>query len=250
MEHERYLDCLAADAARLRDVASRDLSAPVPSCPEWTVADLVSHVAEVYLHKTETMRRGEWPRPWPPDLTGEDPLAASDRAYAGLLAEFAARKPAEPTLTWYEPEQTVGFWIRRMAQETVIHRVDAELALGEPLAAIPDDLALDGVDEVLVRFLSYGSRVWTEDFGDGLADCDGRSVLVRAGGEGWLVRPTTAGVEVTPGGGGGQADATVSGGPVDVLLWLWRRVDDDAVEIGGDHAPVAKVRQLLGYATL
>ena len=45
-----------------------------------------------------------------------------------------------------------------MAQETVIHRVDAELAAGEPIAPIPDDLAVDGIDEVLERFLAYGSR--------------------------------------------------------------------------------------------
>ena len=50
------------------------------------------------------------------------------------------------------------FWIRRMAQETVIHRVDAELALGEPFAPIPDDLALDGIDEVLERFLAFGTH--------------------------------------------------------------------------------------------
>lgn len=249
MQPDRFLDCLATDAARLREVAGRDLSAPVPSCPEWTAADLVRHVAEVYLHKTETMRRGQWPRPWPPDLAGESPLPALDRAYAALLAEFAARAPAESTLTWYPPEQTVGFWIRRMAQETVIHRVDAELAAGEGIAPIPDDLAVDGIDEVLVRFLCYGSTAWTEDFGDALADCDGRAVLVRADGRSWLVRPTTTGVEVTPGGDGGSADAAVSGAPADVLLWLWRRADDAAVHVDGDPTAVVNVRQLLGYAT-
>jgi hypothetical protein len=30
----------------------------------------------------------------------------------------------DPAGSWYTPDQTVGFWIRRMAQETVIHRID------------------------------------------------------------------------------------------------------------------------------
>ena len=42
----------------------------------------------------------------------------------------------------------MGFWFRRMAHETVIHRVDAELAAGLPTAHVPDDLAIDGIDEV------------------------------------------------------------------------------------------------------
>ena len=247
MENVRYLECLGADHARLGEVAGRDLTAAVPSCPGWTVADLVRHTAVVYLHKAETMRRGEWPSPWPPDLGGEEPVAALDRGFAALTAELAARKPDESAVTWFAPDQTVGFWARRMAQETVIHRVDAELALGESLAAIPDDLALDGVDEVLVRFLAYGSRQWTEDFGEHLAGCDGRAVLVTAGGSRWHVRLTPSGVDVAV--GSGPAAASVSGEAADVLLWLWRRVDDDAVGLDGDPTLIAQLRDLLGDAT-
>jgi uncharacterized protein (TIGR03083 family) len=249
MESARYLETLAADEARLRELATGDLGAAVPSCPGWTVTELVRHVAEVYLHKAEAMRRGEWPRPWPPDLTGEPPIEALDRSYAALVAEFAARHPQDPTVTWFAPDQTVGFWIRRMAQETVIHRVDCELARGTALAPIPPDLAFDGIDEVLVRFLAHASREWPEEFGDHLADCDGRSVLVTAGGDRWLVRLTTQGVEVTPRGGPQGAQASVAGEADDVLLWLWRRVDDDAVGLGGDRALAGKLRQLLGDAT-
>jgi len=68
-------------------------------------------------------------------------LELLDRAYAALTSKFAARRPEEQACTWYSHDQRVGFWIRRMAKETVIHRVDAELADGEPLAAIPADLA-------------------------------------------------------------------------------------------------------------
>src|SRR5690349_9400878 len=160
MESERLLSCLATDYARLRSVAAHDLNAAVPSCPGWTVTDLVRHVGMVYLHKVECMRQQALPDPWPPDLSGEESIALLDRGYAALRAEFAERAPADPAATWFSDDQTVGFWIRRMAQETVIHRVDAELALGQPVAPIPDDLGLDGIDEILQIFVSWASREW------------------------------------------------------------------------------------------
>jgi uncharacterized protein (TIGR03083 family) len=249
MENARFLECLAADEARLREVGGRDLTAPVPSCPEWTVRDLVEHVAVVYLHKVECMRRLASPDPWPPDVSGEEPVALLDRAYAALAGEFAARAPESKSFTWYGPDQTVGFWVRRMAQETVIHRVDAELALGEAIAPIPDDLALDGIDEVLVRFLAFGTQGWPEEFGDLLSSSDGSGVLVSTGGRGWLVRPAPGGVSVEPAAPGSEGAATVSGDPQTVLLWLWRRVGADAVRRDGDGKLVDRLTDLLGPAT-
>ena len=39
---------IAADTARLVEVAAAgELSRPVPSCPEWTMADLVWHLTDV-----------------------------------------------------------------------------------------------------------------------------------------------------------------------------------------------------------
>jgi hypothetical protein len=54
------------------------------------------------------------------------------------------------------------------------------------------------------------------------------------------------GVEVSTDGG---ADARVSGAPDAVLLWLWRRLDDDAVRRDGDPRLIGTLRQLLGGAT-
>ena len=161
MEYSRFLDCLAADYARLRAVVPDGLAAAVPTCPGWTVADLARHVGQVYLHKTLAMREGAEPDPWPPqELADEEPLALLDRAYAGLLHEFATRKPEDPAGSWYKPDQTVGFWIRRMAHETAIHRIDAELGTGQLVAPVPADLAVDGIDELLKVFLAYSVAEW------------------------------------------------------------------------------------------
>jgi len=248
MQTSRFRDCLADDYARLHDVAGRDLAAPVPSCPGWMVTDLVRHVAEVYLHKSECIRLNDFPRPWPPDLSGEAPIALLERAYTTLVAAFDQHEPADPARTWFEPDQTVGFWIRRMAQESVIHRVDGELALGESIAPIPADLAIDGIDEILEQFLSYGTRTWVEEFGPLLKESLGYRVLVRSGEVSWLVRTSPEGVAVAK-GAGGAADATVTGEPDQVLLWLWARAGDDAVSIEGSDKAIIELRRLLGAAT-
>lgn len=240
---------MSADFERLREVAGKDLGVSVPSCPGWLVADLVRHVAVVYLHKVEVMRQGRVPEPWPPDgVEGAEPLPLLDDAWARLWAEFAGREATTPTYTWYEPDQTVGFWLRRMAQETVIHRIDAELALGSAVQAIPAELALDGVDEVLVVFLAYASALWCEDFGDDLARADGRPVLVSTGGAGWLVRAGADGVSVEPGAGPVPAAATIRAEPDAMLRWLWGR-GGNGVAIEGDTELVARLRRLLVIAT-
>ncbi|GIF76161.1 maleylpyruvate isomerase family mycothiol-dependent enzyme [Asanoa siamensis] len=247
MTREMFLRSIEADFDALR-AAAVDPAAAVPSCPGWTVDDLLDHVAHVYLHKVETMRRGALPERWPPSPTGEPSLVLLDRAFAELLAEFARRPDDEKCPTWHEPDQTVGFWVRRMAQETVIHRVDAELAAGRPITPIPAELAGDGIAEVLEVFLSFATRQWPEDFGDLLTAPNDQAVLVSAAGARWLVRLAGGAVEVVP-PTAGQAMAQVSGSPHDVLLWLWRRVGDSAVRVEGDAAAVARLRALLEGAT-
>lgn len=246
MDESRFLTCLESDYRRLREVAAGALTAPVPSCPGWTGADLVRHVAEVYLHKKETIRLGDWPRPWPPEL-GDDVLGALDRAYDELVAELARHDPADPALAWYTPDQTVGFWIRRMAYETVIHRLDAELAAGAAHDPIPADLAEHGIEEVLVCFLSFASREYPDELGSRLSDCDGRTVRVGAGATGWQVRlgPT----EVTVARGRADQEAGVSGEPDEVLRWLWGRAGDEVVRLDGDRWVAGRLRDLLAVTT-
>ncbi|HEX2133195.1 MAG TPA: maleylpyruvate isomerase family mycothiol-dependent enzyme [Actinophytocola sp.] len=246
MDEKTYLEYLDTDHRRLRSVVAGTLGERVPSCPDWTGADLARHVAEVYLHKTETMRRGAEPDPWPPDL-GPDPLAALDRAYRELTSEFAARKPDEHAASWYAPDQTVGFWVRRMAFETVIHRVDAELAAGVALEPIPDELAVPGIEEVLVCFLAFATTAYGEYVADQMASCDGDTVRIDVPDASWLVQlgPDVVTVER------GQADAeAVVRAPADnALRWLWRRAGNEVVELDGNRGAVGKLYQLLAVAT-
>jgi uncharacterized protein (TIGR03083 family) len=255
MDESAYLDRLASDYGDLRDAATAaELSAPVPGCPGWTLSDLVFHVAEVYLHKARIMRTGEWPDPWPPPgLRDEAPVPLLGRAFGELMAEFAAHDADTPVPTWYDPDQTVAFWIRRMAQETVIHRIDAEQAAGLPVTAVPGDLAIDGVDEVLKRFLAYASVNWPEDFakmpgghlaGDGNQD----TITVAAGPVSWTVLPSPREVRVED----GRRDDTrtvISAAPDLMLRWLWGRASDDAIAVSGDPDWAGYLRRMLAEVT-
>ncbi|OEU90730.1 hypothetical protein DB35_02235 [Streptomyces abyssalis] len=259
MDPSRYLGCLAADFARLRAVAPADLTAAVPSCPGWTVADLTRHVAEVYLHKTLAIREGAEPEPWPPDeLADEEPVALLDRTYAGLLEEFAAHKPDDPAGSWYTPDRTVGFWFRRMAQETLIHRIDAELGAGLPVAPVPADLAVDGVDELLKVFVAYGVAEWGAYFTGILSASPGRTYAVRTDGAAWRVR-TGSGLFAVEGGpgasapeGSGAVDVTVSGPPEALLRRLWNREQPggpSGVTVEGAPEAIEELRRCIVTAT-
>ncbi len=156
-------------------------------------------------------------------------MALLDRAYAELVEEFAAASRRTSRQTWYDPDQTVGFWIRRMAQETVIHRIDAELAADTPVAPIPDDLAIDGIDELLKIFVAYDVKKCPEDYAEALTESPGRSYTINADGVEWLVG--TAPGSFTVGGGPGMtaptpsrnADTTITGTPTALLRWAWNR---------------------------
>jgi uncharacterized protein (TIGR03083 family) len=254
MEHSRFLECLGADYARLRAVAPLDLTAGVPSCPGWTVADLTRHVATVYLHKSAAMREGAEPDAgWPPkELADEDPVALLDRAYAELRNEFATRGPEDRAGSWYTPDQTVGFWIRRMAQETVIHRIDAELGTRQPIAAVPNDLAIDGIDELLNVFVAYSVKAWADYFKDILATSPGRTFVVRTDGSAWQIRTAPALFEVSDGPPTSPPDVTISGPPTAVLRNLWNREsanETSQVSVEGPGAAIEVLRRCIVTAT-
>jgi uncharacterized protein (TIGR03083 family) len=259
MENSRLLECLAADYSRIREIVPGHLEGRVPSCPEWTVADLTRHVGQVYLHKVEAMRTGvDEPEEWPPaGLQDEDPVRLLDRSYAELVEEFASRNPSDVAATWYKPDQTVGFWVRRMAQETVIHRIDAELGVGVPVAEIPDDLAIDGVDELLKVFVSYSVSEWADYFTEALAHSPGRSYAINTDGVSWLVGTSPG--RFSLGGGPGMTvpeyantDVTVSGTPAALLRWAWNRETPDepsGVAIDGDPEALAEFRRCVVIST-
>lgn len=145
---------VAAEIDRLAAVCDgADPARPVPTCDEWTLADLQQHAGAVYRWAATMVRdRSEvrlprdemdWAVPASPDG-----LPDWLRAGTGFVVEtFAAADPDAPMWAWGWPK-TTAFWPRRMVHELGVHRADAELALGRTPTFDPD-VAADGIGELL-----------------------------------------------------------------------------------------------------
>lgn len=228
MDTNTYLSHLRADGAALSTAARKNLDAPVPSCPEWLVRDLVDHTAVVYLHKIGVMAAGGTERPEvdpPDDPDGDDELLALyDDSLTRLIAELEQRDPEDEAWTFFGPKR-VGFWHRRMAQEAAVHRWDAEAATGDP-APIDPELAADGIDEMLNVMIPADEVLYEGK--------PGTLHLHRTDDDGeWLVTLETGTVPATR-SGHEKGDAALRGTASDLLLLVWRRVTPEAVERFGD----------------
>lgn len=240
-----YLTAFDAELEALL-AAATDLGADVPGCPGWTVRDLLSHVLGVYRHKNAAFAAGAAPENpeagWGALADDDDDVVALLRDEAAVLRTNLDRDPATPAWSWWAAEQTVGFWQRRMAQETAVHRWDAESAVlgADDADPIADDLADDGVDELL------GWLTW--DWSDyPQAGADGRRVLVSTGVHSWTVTLHERAVEVGP--GGDDADALLAGEPSGLLLHLWGRPGEHGIASGGDVEALRQLAERLAMAT-
>ncbi len=160
----RHLDGLrAAMVAFVRYADRAGLAARVPTCPEWSVRELVAHQGMVHRWAAALVR-GE--RDVDPDAFEAAGLAETDplewlRDGAVELAEALTRAPADlRTLVFLNDAPSPReFWARRQCHETTVHAVDAlAAALGRyPTAEetwIGTDLAADGIDELLGGFIT------------------------------------------------------------------------------------------------
>lgn len=236
---------LAADGTALRTAAVHHLDHPVPTCPGWTVRDAVLHTAQVYDHKA-TIVEGDLdrpPEPWPPAYEVEDPLEFFDEKLHRVVEALRDRDPATPVWTWYEPDQSVGFWVRRMMQETVIHRADVESAVGRQ-PEIPDEVAVDGIDELIERMLCNDD----EDYYEGFSPGNGERVAIATAGAGWTV---TLGPKVASFTRkiAADADASLDGAGGPMLLAMWNRLPYSAVTATGAESALANLRALVVEAT-
>jgi uncharacterized protein (TIGR03083 family) len=229
VEPEDYVVAIRREGSLLAEAADRaSLQAPVVACPGWTVADLVWHVGEVHdfwrrVVEQRAADRAEVKRALIRPPEGE--LVAWYRAGLEHLADvLAAADPATRVWTW-APQKDAGWVRRRMAQETAVHRVDAEVAAGTATPVEPD-LAVDGIDEFFQFFAA--------DKAEGAAPLDGSVHLHATDTDGeWLV--TGAGDQLQATSGHAKGDAAARATASDLLLLLWRR-DHGTVEVHGDRA--------------
>lgn len=247
IDQGRLLDVLRVEVDLLIDASHQGYSdTRVPACPGLTIGGTVRHLGSVYRMVVSWLSGGERPGKWQRDPMSGQSLESYLRAgFDQLVREFEGRDPDAPAGTWWPEDQTVGFWRRRMVHETTIHRTDVQSAAGIALTDIPDDVALDGIDEVLLLWFGHKLGVL------GLSGTRTGSIAVHPGGRTWLARagPSLTEAARIPDGADVVADAHVIGTPMQVYLWLWGRVPTSSVITEGDEDAVAQTWALLRLAT-
>jgi uncharacterized protein (TIGR03083 family) len=246
LTYPEYLAHLDADSHLLAAAAARGLDADVPGCPGWAVADLVTHVGSVHARSVDIVEQSyidTWParRGFP---EGEDLLDWFRRNSAQLVEVLAAADPAAPAIT-FSIEQTVGFWIRRMTHETLVHRIDAEQA-HDYESLVDPGLAVDGIAEM---FEVFAGRF--PDWGEFAPENE--VVRVVAGEGDWVVRlgrfvgtrkKRKYDIPKLVDAQGTKPAATISGDPDRVMLWLWGRASLDQVTVSGDSVMADRLREV------
>lgn len=214
-----------------RVAASGSLDRRVPMSPTWTLSDLTVHLGLVHRWATMIVSSGQRAdRPEAPE--GVDlPVWFREGARA-LIDALTAAEP-EAGCWGFGAQQRMAFWFRRQAQETGVHRRDAQEAAGLP-QPIEAALAADGVDELLTVMLPRAAA----RFGD--PPQLRASLLLHATDTGhrWLLEPGSGSLfpEVSLLDGAAQhANARLSGTAEGLLLSLWRRIGPDAaLTVDGD----------------
>ena len=222
-----YTEHLRADGAAMADAAAVDLDAHVPTCPEWNVAKLIIHTGQHHRWVAEAVAGGgKTPaQPPKPGLRGDELIAWFREGWAELADLLDRSEDDTPAWSW-SGDNRVGFWRRRTALETAVHRWDAENATGEG-KTIDKELSADGIDEIVTVMFpdqpytgSPGKVAWaTTDTGDS-----------------WLFTlETGAPASGERGSSNRAADATAKASAEEMLLSLWGRIPKDVLVVEGDE---------------
>ena len=178
LPHDRFCDELVTQTGLVREVvAGADLSATVPTAPDWTLADLLRHIGGNLRAVEQAVRTGVGEHAT--DVgPGDDPAALDAWLAEGAEAAAATLRSAGPDAQAqiWDIRWPTAAWARRAAHDLVVHRADAAGTVGAAYR-VDGDLAVDAVDEFL-------------DLLSGLA-----AAGAGAGGAG-----TTAGADPGPGG--------------------------------------------------
>jgi uncharacterized protein (TIGR03083 family) len=211
-------------------IAEVDPAAPVTSCGDWTVRDLVEHLAGVY---TWAAHRAGGPKV---RLEPGKDLAAHYAAAAAIVADtFAALDPDDPCWTLLDDEVPAerprigvrSFWHRRQALETLVHLWDLRTAGGLVLT-VSDAEWRDCVDEVVTVMQPRQLRLGR------IAAPSVRVVLEPSSGGQWVLSGAPEDAELV----------TVRGSAEQLALLLWGRAGLGRLEVDGDSA--ALVNALAG----
>jgi uncharacterized protein (TIGR03083 family) len=232
---------LISETAAFGDlIRGADPATPVPTCPEWTLAQLFKHVgrgnrwaAQIVADRMATALDPREVREGKPPA---EPDAAVGWLNAGvaLLCDSVDDVGADTEVWTFLGPRPAQWWIRRRLHEATVHRADAAIAVGAGFDLAPD-LAADGLDEWL-------ERVAVETDAESSPLDRGRTLHLHAtddgigsGGE-WTI--TGSGDGIAWSHEHGKGDVALRGPAKDLLLAVVRRTTaaDGGLEVFGDTA--------------
>jgi uncharacterized protein (TIGR03083 family) len=220
-----------SDGAAFAAAARQDPAASVPSCPGWTVHDLVDHLGRVHRRVGGIVQRRTQE---PVDLRSipggpEDPeqrIAWFEEGVAALVAGFEGIDEDEPVWNWRYGVQPARFWMRRSPLETAMHRWDAQAAVGAT-DPVDTELAVLGVEEMADLWLP----LQRDQVLQVSTDASMHLHCTDTPGE-WLIRFGPDGATTTH--EHAKGDVAVRGTASDLYLLLWNRISPERCEVFGD----------------
>ena len=236
-------------AFRAAVAAAPSLDVQVPTCPEWTLFDLVQHLGEGRRRWAATVAAG--PADAPPARSASEGAPAAPREREALLAWLAASTqqlldalreagPDRGCWTWWgtsQSPQTCGAVARHQLQEIAVHTYDAQLTVGAP-QPLPDEVALDGVEEFLSTCCATTSAWPHKPAAVDYHATEGRSwrLWLSADGARTARLPDPGTVPATAAGEDPDAaDASARGTASELVLILYGRIPVDSLKLDGDR---------------
>ncbi len=146
-----YSESIVESSARIATLGEQgDLATRIPSCPDWTVGDLVFHLGGVHRFWAAAVReRNPEERPNVSDVDVDDSVLVSwAREQTVALVDALAASGGAPCWTWWGEPRTADAVARHQVQEAVVHCWDICKAMVQDFE-IPVDEALDGIAEFL-----------------------------------------------------------------------------------------------------
>jgi uncharacterized protein (TIGR03083 family) len=237
-----YAEIEASTAMLAVIVDSTDPALAIPTCPDWTLRQLATHLGRAQRWATEIVKTRSDAfidfRAVPDGKLPDDEAERGRWLTAGATRLVSALGEAGDQPVWaFGTMNPASFWARRMSHEVMVHSADAQFAAGAEVA-MPAELAADAIDE----WLTVMSRLTAGQPDRRLAALPpGRSLHVHvtdselAGAGEWLVTHTgddTLQVACEH----GKADVALTGPATEVLLVILGRlpVSDQAVRVHGD----------------
>jgi uncharacterized protein (TIGR03083 family) len=227
VELQTYVDHVRRDGALLLAAVQSDPTAPVPSCPEWDTTALLGHTGKVHHWVAHILGTGATERParqFGKEIPEGFDACASwyETGVAELINAFAATDPDGLVWNWgANRPASARWWFRRMAQETTIHRWDAQAAV-DRADDIDGELAADGIDEYLGFVVNWLRSAPIEGFEGSLSlsPTDRRDA--------WHLHLASDRLERRD---DAKTQATISAPVSDLYLWLVHRASVDSPEL-------------------